>query len=359
MIMKMAEKKMVSPVFPVLNSNKTAIRACELAKQNNCSNKILLGITQGIGNVIMATPLIKALRTLNLEIDILEGGFKPNATDVLKNMQGVRLITEEEAGKTIYLLGLQTIWPRPGIEQFCAQTRSAGNIINAWQKGIFAHEVEMNMSLAYTLQYKGDIPSLYCHYNKAVDTTTFDLGLPVKVINTSKYIRVGIHVCRSYHHQFYANRALNKPLEIAIELEKAGYSPVIVGHKDCVTKKEKENYPISTSFFDGMDLADTAGIIKELDCMINEDSGIMHVCAAMDIPQLAIFGPTSDMKNRPWSEKAAVIKQGNLPCLPCQFTPKESTCTRNVCMDISPEYIVNQVKMLIERFPKNDKGKNT
>ena len=147
MIMKMAEKKMAPPVFPVLNSNKTAIKACELTKQNNYSNKILLGVTQGIGNVIMATPLIKALRTLNLEIDILEGGFKPNATDVLKNMSGVRLITEEEAGKTIYLLGLQSVWPRPGIEQYCAQARSVGNIITAWQKGIFAHEVEMNMSL--------------------------------------------------------------------------------------------------------------------------------------------------------------------------------------------------------------------
>ena len=195
---------------------------------------------------------------------------------------------------------------------------------------------------------------MYCYYNKVVDTTDFDLGLPVKAEGSaleSKKICVGIHVCRTYHHQFYANRALHKPLEIAVELEKAGYSPVIVGHKDCVTEKEKENYPLSTSFFDGMGLADTAGVIKELDAMINEDSGIMHVCAAMDTPQLAIFGPTSDMKNRPWSEKAAVIKQG-MSCVPCQFTPKEPTCTRNVCMDINPEYIVNQVKMLIEKFPR-------
>lgn len=343
MIMKMAEKNMVAPVFPVLNSNKIAIKACELAKQNNYSNKILLGLTQGIGNVIMATPLIKALRTLNLEIDILEGGFKPNATDVLKNMSGVQIITEEEAEKKIYLLGLQSVWPRPGIERFCAQARSAGNIINAWQKGIFAHEVEMNMSLAYTLQYKGEIPSLYCYFNKAVEPTTKD-------------IRVGIHVCRQYHHQFYANRQLHKPYMIAHSLVEKEMVPVIVGHKDCVI--DKEAYPPETQFMDGLELADTAGVIKSLDAMINEDSGIMHVAAAMDTPQIAVFGPTSDMKNRPWSEKAAVIKQG-LSCVPCQFTPKEPTCTRNVCMDISPEYIVNQVKLLIERFPKNEKGRNT
>lgn len=336
-MMKTAGTSMVAPVFPILNSSKIAIRACELVKQNNYSNKVLLGITQGIGNVVMATPLMKALRTLNLDIDILEGGFKPNATDVLKNMNGVQIVTEEEAAKKIYLLGLQTVWPRQGLERFCAQTRMAGNIINAWRKGILAHEVEMNMSLAYTLDYKGEIPPLYCNYNKMIDP--------------GKEIRVGIHVCRQYHHQFYANRALRKPLEIAAELLGAGYTPVIIGHKDCVPEQEKENYPIETMFRDGLELADTAGVIKELDAMVNEDSGIMHVAAAMDTPQIAVFGPTSDIKNRPWSEKAAVIKQG-LPCVPCQYTPNEPACTRNVCMHISPKYIVNQVKLLIQRFPK-------
>ncbi|KKK77296.1 hypothetical protein LCGC14_2855010, partial [marine sediment metagenome] len=113
----------------------------------------------------------------------------------------------------------------------------------------------------------------------------------------------------------------------------------------------RDIYPPKTAFMIGMELPDTAGIIKDLDCMINEDSGIMHVTAAMDTPQVAIFGPTSDIKNRPWNNKAAVIKQG-LPCQPCQYTPKQTTCTRNVCMDISPELIVEEVKMLIEKFPK-------
>lgn len=338
----MTEKNMIAPVFPVLKSTAIAKKACALVKQTNCSNKILFGITQGIGNVIMATPLMKALRTLNLEIDILDGVFKPNATDVLKNMSGVKLITEEEAKNNLYLLALQTVWPRPGIEKFCAQARSAGNIIRAWEQGIYAHEVEMNMSLAYTLQYEGDIPSLYCYYKKAI---------PFEQIGGKDVVHVGIHVCRSYHHQFYANRALANPLEIAKELERYGYTPVIVGHKDCVIKEQRREYPIRTKFMDGLELADTAGVIKNLHCMINEDSGIMHVTAAMETPQVAVFGPTSDMKNRPWSEKAAVIKQ-KLSCQPCQFTPKEPTCTRNVCMDIRPEHIVKYVKLLIERFPK-------
>lgn len=337
-----AKSNVIEPVFPVLTP-KISKAACALVKQENVSNKVLLGITQGIGNVIMATPLMKALRALNLEIDILEGGFKTNAVDVLKNMDGVSIITEEEAGKKNYLLGIQTVWPREGIERFCTQVRSAGNIIQAWQNNIFAHEVEMNMSVAYTLNYQGEVPSLYCDQQPSPRFYTF-------VREKDDRIFVGIHICRTYHHQFYANRALQNPIKIARVLIEAGYQPVLVGHKGAVV--DTLAWPIGTVDMCGTDLSTTADTISKLDCMINEDSGIMHVTAAMDTPQIAVFGPTSDLKNRPWSAKAAVIRQG-LACVPCQYTPKETTCTNNVCMSVSPEYIVKQVEMLIEKFPKN------
>lgn len=337
-------KTNLQPVFPVLNSANSK-QACKLVKQANVSNKVLLGVTQGIGNVIMATPLIKALTSLNLTIDILDGAFNADsyAEKVLIDMPGVEVITEEQASQRIYLLGLQTIWPRIGIEKHCAQIRSAGNILHAWKDGLFAHEVEMNMSLAYSLGYKGEVPSLYCKYEKVIMSPRFNKDI--------KY--VGIHLCRKYNHQFYANRALHKPYMIAHTLAEHEFTPVILGHKDCYNSQE--DYPPGTIFLDGMKLEKTAGAMKHLDCMINEDSGIMHVTAAMDIPQVALFGPTSDIKNRPWSKKAGVIKQ-NLPCQPCQYTPNQNNCTRNVCMDISPEYIVKQVKMLIEKFPKNIGG---
>lgn len=330
-------------VFPDLSS-KISKQACKHIVQINISSSILLGITQGIGNVIMATPLIKALASMNLTIDVLEGGFNTNAEKVLIDMMDVEIVTEEQAKKRIYLLGLQTVWPRVGIEKYCAQVRNTGNILKAWKDGIFAHEVEMNMALAYSLNYQGEVPSLYCKYNKVMEAPT--------IIKRKKY--VGIHVCRKYNHQFYANRALSKPLEIGDKLFNEGYKVVIFGHKDCVTTEDKEKHHYF-SFCDGWELPDTAGAIKNMDCMINEDSGIMHVTAAMDTPQIAIFGPTSDIKNRPWSKKAGVIKQG-LPCQPCQYTQKQTVCTRNVCMDISPEFIVKQVKMLIAKFPKNTGG---
>lgn len=314
-----------------------AKKAVPNVMQKNISSTILLGLTQGIGNIIMATPLIKALTSMNLSVDILDGGFLRGAERVLDNMMDVKIVTAEEAEKTIYLLGLQSFWPNPDIAKYVSQERAVSDILGCWERGIPAHEVDMNMALAYSLNYKGDIPSLYCNSNQIQDHT---LGKP---------IRIGIHVCRSYTHQFYMNRRLLEPENIAREIVRQGFIPVIVGHRGCASPDG--GFPIGTEYLTGLELADTAGVIESLDAMINEDSGIMHVTAAMNTPQVAIFGPTSDVKNMPWSSKAIVLKN-ELDCQPCQYAPRATTCTNNICMNISPELIVDKAKTLIEEFPK-------
>lgn len=332
--------KMITTLgFSDLSSSK-AKKACAFVTQKNISNKVLVGITQGIGNVIMATPLIKALVSLKLEVHILEGGFNGEAEKVLHDMPGVNILHEDFAPDHTYLLGLQTLWPRVDVEKYCAQTRYTGGLQPIWNGGVSAHEVEINMSLAYSLKYEGEIPSLYCKYEPEI----------INYYNGDKP-KVGIHVCRKYNHQFYANRALSDPAGLARLLHKEGFVPVIVGHEDCIPRNQRWGYPEDTCFMQGQELPVTAGVIKDLDCMINEDSGIMHVTAAMDVPQVAIFGPTSIVKNRPWSKKALIL-QSKLPCVPCQYTDRMQKCFKNECMDFSPEDIVGVVETLIERYPK-------
>ena len=262
--MSVSEDSSVVVQFADLNAD-TSKKACKHVLQYNIADTILLGATQGIGNVILVTPLIKALTTMKLNVDILSYGFNPGADEVLEDMMNVRLVTQEQAKETNYLLGLQTVWPHCDIEKFTPQVRLCGNIQQVWKAGLMAHEVELNMSLAYSLNYKGEIPPLYCKYN-IVKKDVYD---------DRKY--VGIHVCNRYHHQFYANRELFDPIGIAKELEKEGYKPVIFGLEG--VEGNRSAWPVTTSFKTGMKLADTAGEIRHMDCMVNEDSGIMHVTA--------------------------------------------------------------------------------
>jgi len=59
-----------------------------------------------------------------------------------------------------------------------------------------------------------------------------------------------------------------------------------------------------------------AAVIAHVPLFICNDSGPMHIAAALEVPTLAIFGPTDHVRWRPLSEKAKVIRR-DLGCFPC------------------------------------------
>ncbi|MYG00284.1 lipopolysaccharide heptosyltransferase II [Candidatus Poribacteria bacterium] len=52
------------------------------------------------------------------------------------------------------------------------------------------------------------------------------------------------------------------------------------------------------------------------DMFVCNDSGPMHLAAALDIPTTAIFGPTDHVAWHPMSENASVVRR-DMPCWPC------------------------------------------
>ncbi len=63
-------------------------------------------------------------------------------------------------------------------------------------------------------------------------------------------------------------------------------------------------------------LAQLMGLLKECSLLITNDSGPMHLAAALDVPQVAIFGSSSEIATGPLSEQATVIRQP-VDCSPC------------------------------------------
>ncbi len=56
--------------------------------------------------------------------------------------------------------------------------------------------------------------------------------------------------------------------------------------------------------------------ISMLNLMVTNDSGLMHIAAACNIPIVAIFGSTNPITTGPWSENAIIIRK-ELSCSPC------------------------------------------
>jgi heptosyltransferase III len=58
----------------------------------------------------------------------------------------------------------------------------------------------------------------------------------------------------------------------------------------------------------GRDLGIVAAALGKARLFIGNDSGLMHIAAAMRVPTLGLFGPTSDVVYGPWGEATAVVR---------------------------------------------------
>lgn len=106
--------------------------------------------------------------------------------------------------------------------------------------------------------------------------------------------------------------------ELASNLVKMGFAVIIVGslkEKDIGNFIKNENKNIY-NLCGKTDLVEVAGIFSLAKAAISNDSGLMHLAAALKIPQIAIFGSTDPSLTGPLNPKAIVLKK-ELPCSPC------------------------------------------
>lgn len=81
-------------------------------------------------------------------------------------------------------------------------------------------------------------------------------------------------------------------------------------------------------------LSRAMALIGKCDVFITNDSGLMHVAAALNTPLVAIFGSTDQVATGPFSERAVVVSK-SLSCSPCLKThcPTNFECMKEVTVD--------------------------
>jgi heptosyltransferase II len=91
-------------------------------------------------------------------------------------------------------------------------------------------------------------------------------------------------------------------------------------------------------------LAELIAMISVCDLFITNDSGPMHLAAALQVPTLAIFGPTDENATGPMSPTAVLVKK-KVECSPCLLRecPIDHRCMTRISVD---EVYVQAVEML-------------
>lgn len=84
-------------------------------------------------------------------------------------------------------------------------------------------------------------------------------------------------------------------------------------------------------------------LLSKASVLITNDSGPMHIAAAVGTPVISVFGPTSAVRTGPYGEGHAVLTH-DVPCRPCF----RRTCGNVVQMDclrrITPSQVVSAVR---------------
>lgn len=87
-----------------------------------------------------------------------------------------------------------------------------------------------------------------------------------------------------------------------------------------------------------------AELLRRSTLALTNDSAVMHLASYLDIPVVAIFGPTDPRKYGPWSSRAAVVRK-DIFCSPCE---KPGCAYQHECMkNIQPEEVFNAVQRLL------------
>jgi len=75
-------------------------------------------------------------------------------------------------------------------------------------------------------------------------------------------------------------------------------------------------------------IMDSIAVMQKLSLFISNDSALMHIAGGLNLPTIAIFGPTNETYVHPWKTNYEIVHTG-IECRPCfYYSPKPLTCYR-------------------------------
>lgn len=93
-------------------------------------------------------------------------------------------------------------------------------------------------------------------------------------------------------------------------------------------------------------LTQMGALLKQCRFIVSNDSGPMHIAAALEVPTVGIFGPTNSRLQGPYGKIHEVAEKTSLECLACNRT----SCDHNSCMEtLSVDEVWDAVIRCIEK----------
>ncbi len=167
---------------------------------------------------------------------------------------------------------------------------------------------------------------------------------------TSERLLIGIHPGGNWEYKLW--RAKNYAL-VANTLCKAQNAAILLfaGPNEWELQKQVSELMVVPSTLVKTDnLRHLAALISVCDVYIGNDTGPMHIAAAVDTPVVALFGSTNHLRSGPYGEKHSVVQSGiELGCNPCHPGRHPGGCGVGSC-EVIAKITVEQVLDAVEEM---------
>ncbi len=272
-------------------------------------------LASGVGNVVLATPLLVALNEMGFVVDLLLDADYKGTAELFRDWSAVRtVISNRPHAKDGYSSLVPAVppfyWKR--FERLYARDRRTAR--RPPNRLFYQNEQEYYLAFARALGYPADQKPMYrlpiCASEKE--------GVTSRTLVMAPGCKTGEMALKRW--PYFA------------ELAEAFDDVVVVGTGDDLLRADGTvlRFPAHVRLLLGkLSLRETAEVMAAAGAVVGNDSGLCHVAGASGAPTLIVFGPTPSLTLGRFPPNVVIARAG-LGCEPCWFGERFRACDKRV-----------------------------
>jgi len=315
------------------------------------SVKILVLCLPGLGDTILFTPCFRIIKERNLEAKIIALTMFESSKQIIEGNLYVdealcwNFLSEPKIHSIEFLFNLRKMKFDMSITAFPAYRREYSIIsFLAGAKERIGHRFKSGYFTQFVFLYTRTVSVEYSAHN-----VENNLNL-VGAMNEKKKVRLDVQLslCDEEFAKLFLKKLELSPDDFIVGMHPGSFErgsgrrwPI----ERFITLSEilNEEYSAKTLLFLGpsekyliekvsrkdlmahkiflvkdLPIKKVAALIKRCQLFVSNDSGLMHLAAAMRVPVVAIYGPTDPKLTYPWNVEHEIVRK-ELPCSPCYY----------------------------------------
>lgn len=310
-------------------------------------NRILVFATTAIGDSVMMSSCIRFLGDAGYEILLVASH---SATTILGNHPSVKKIFPYRRG---WFRALRLVWPLWKLNCKHALVLHVSDSA-AWMLASISAESEVfcgqwldYKGRAFDIRWIDDSSALHvAEKHCLVASAALSLGYNYELRNEIFNCSIEIQSERCFEssrpliglvpgaRNFYKCWPVENFLQLGTELENLGFSVVVFGTQHESHLIEPLMNDLKQPFLFEGTLEDTFAALRELACVVSNDTGLMHVADALNCPVVGLFSATPAFQTRPLNIELSRVVHKPVTCFPStEFRITETMCYNKTCQN--------------------------